>query len=92
MEKVETSEHRSLYRRYSGSFAICVRVDAQRRLNRVHCQKPRHKSHRSGESAPCNRRYVNADYPQAIGCSGRSRLSSRETRNTRRFERSKHLL
>ena len=43
-------------------------------------------------SPPCNHCYLNADYPQAVGCSGRPRLSSRETHNTRRSERSKRLL
>ena len=92
MEKVETSEYCSLYRHYTGSFAICFRVDAERRINRVPWQKPRHKSHRSGESLPFNCCYINANNPQALGCSGRSRLSSRETHYTRRFERSKRFL
>ena len=52
MEKVETSEYRSLYRRYTGSFAICVRVDAKRRLKEVPWQQSRCESHRSGESPP----------------------------------------
>ena len=40
---------------------------------------------------PCNHCYINADFSQAVGRSRRSRLSSCETRNTRRFERSQHL-
>ena len=39
----------------------------------------------------CNHRYINADYPQAIGRSRRSHLSSCETHDTRRSERSKQL-
>ena len=30
VEKVDTSEYRSLRRRYAGSLAICIRVDAER--------------------------------------------------------------
>ena len=52
MEKVEASEYRSVYRRHTRSFAICVRVDAEWRLNGVPQQKPRRKSHPSGESSP----------------------------------------
>ena len=50
MEKIETSEHCSLHRRYTGSFTVRVRVDAERRLNGVPCQKSRRGSNRSGES------------------------------------------
>ena len=51
MEKVEASEYRSVYRRHTRSFAICVRVDAEWRLNGVPQQKPRRKSHSFGESS-----------------------------------------
>ena len=35
VEKIETSEYCSLHRRYAKSIAICVRMDAERRLDRV---------------------------------------------------------
>ena len=43
-------------------------------------------------SPPCNYCCINADYPLAIGCSGRPRLSSYETHCTWRFKRSKRFL
>ena len=42
-------------------------------------------------SPPLNHYCINANYPQAIGCSGRPRLSSREAHCTRRSERGKRL-
>ena len=90
MEKVEASKYCSLHRRNAGSLAICVRVDAKRRLDGVPRQKSERGSHRSSEFTSCNRCCISADYPQASGRGRRPRLSSCETHRTRRSERSKH--
>ena len=50
VEKLEASKYRSLHRRHARSLTICVRVDAERRLDRLPRQKPGRESHCFSES------------------------------------------